>query len=445
MNDGPIGPDLSHPDAMIRLVSAVHRFQCPEMLQARKVSFTSSFKSASVHASTKELMEKADKARETLAENIVGSRRSKNTPQKAVVQGAQEYIPWIHCILFSCQIQAESAKLNQRLTFEWASGLEKGKKSYSSEALMYELVMAIACEALATAGNACDDSLDGKFAVATRGFAKAAGIFQFLAEDQLPKWISKGTNIEDSDLPSEVSVPVCDAFRVFYLAVGQQMAVATVLIKPGTPNYSLLAKLTEGVAELLEQFTYIMRSKGKLKKEKMDPSFFTLVTMQVTLQHALSLYFLARSIWDKGDEYGLAIAMMHEALMSMKTRESITSNGMPEINSKSPLKPLEKDLNDCRAHLQLVLTTWEKDNSRVYFDKVPSSVPESRKIAKGIQMVKVDEYKVEEVDPLPLGDPNATATPLEKATSQSNVYSTMDQDEALARELQEKLNRGEMV
>ena len=60
MNDTPIGPDLNHPDAMIRLVSAVHRFQCPETLEARKVSFSKSFKTVAVLPTTKELMQKVN-------------------------------------------------------------------------------------------------------------------------------------------------------------------------------------------------------------------------------------------------------------------------------------------------------------------------------------------------------------------------------------------------
>lgn len=455
-NDEPIGPDLSHPDAMIRLVSAVHRFQCPEMLQARKINYPKSFSSAAIHPSTKELMTKANDYRTLLAETIVNSRRSKTTPQKSVIQSSQQYLPYLHCILLSCMMQSDQAKLNKKLVFEWASGMEQTKKSYSSEALMYELVMTIACEGIATAGNACDDSLDGKFPMATQGFTKAAGIFQCLAEDQLPKWISHGTNVEAADLPCEVSVPMCDAFRMFYLAVAQQMAIATVLMKPGVPNYSLLAKLCKGVEELMESFVVTMRSKASDKMGKLDDSFLTLVTMQMTLQYCLSMYFLARSVWDKGEEYGLAIAMMNDAIQTMRTRTSITSKGMPEISKKSPLKALEPDLNACRVHLQQVLEAWEKDNSRVYFDKVPTKIPESRKIAKGVVMMKAQEYKLEEVDPLPLGDPNDTATAgagagdsggppsYEKATSQTNVFANMDEDEALARELQEKLNRGEI-
>lgn len=445
MNDAPIGPDLNHPDAMIRLVSAVHRFQCPEMLQARKVSFSKSFKTVAVLPSTKELMQKADEARSNLAENIVNSRRKKNTPQIAVVQSTKEYTPFINSILLSCKIQSENARLDKRLIFEWASGLEQKQKSYSSEALMYELVMVIACEGMGTAGNACDDSLDGKFAVATRGFARAAGIFQHLAEMQLPKWISNGTSIESADLPAEVSVPVCDAFATYYLAVGQQMAVSTVLMKPGVPNYSLLAKLTKGIAELLEQFVSTMRSKASNSMAKMDNNFFILVTLQLTLQDALSLYFLARSLWDK-ESYGLAIAIMNEAIQTMKTRASIVSKGMPEIGSRSPLKALNDDLNACRVHLREVLTSWEKDNSRVYFDKVPTTVPEASKIAKGIQMIKPETFDLEEVDPVHLGpDPNVKKESTRRSDPPPPSYnSAIQDDEALARELQEKLNRGEI-
>ena len=52
---------------------------------------------------------------------------------------------------------------------------------------MYELIMTIATEAMGTAGMACDSCTEGKFADACRDFKKAAGIMEFLEEEQLPK------------------------------------------------------------------------------------------------------------------------------------------------------------------------------------------------------------------------------------------------------------------
>jgi len=54
--DGPIGPDLSIPDSLIRLTTAVHRFRCPD-IGSKKLSYERSFKtSSSSHVQTQELM-----------------------------------------------------------------------------------------------------------------------------------------------------------------------------------------------------------------------------------------------------------------------------------------------------------------------------------------------------------------------------------------------------
>jgi hypothetical protein len=54
------------------------------------------------------------------------------------------------------------------------SGLEKKPRYLKGEMLMYELVMVISTEALATAGNACDLVAAGEFKDASLQFKKAA-------------------------------------------------------------------------------------------------------------------------------------------------------------------------------------------------------------------------------------------------------------------------------
>jgi hypothetical protein len=77
--------------------------------------------------------------------------------------------------------------------------------------------------------------------------------------------------------------------------------------------------------------------------------------------------------------------------------------------------------------MALLLQTWEKDNSSVYFEAVPRSVPADKKLEKGINIGKADKYRVKDADPVLLALP-------EDALKRS--------DSDLARELQEKLNAG---
>lgn len=426
--DEYVGPNLSHPDSTIRLVSAIHRFRCPEMGALKKVSYRKAFKTCGSHSKTKALLAKADASRASVGEALIVSQRTANENDDSVVRATTEYLPVMGQLLLSCKIQPETARLDEKLMFEWSSGIEKVKKFFRSEALMYELIMVIASNALGTAGVACRDSVNGDFAAASRGFKKSAGMMQFLAEDHLPKWIANGTGIEDKQLPAEASVGVCDSFHTYFLAVGQQMAVSTLLIKPGTPNYSLLAKLCLGVCELLEKFMTAMRSKAASKMDLIDPVFFTLVSFQIKFQRVLSTYFLSRSIWEKRVEYGLAISMLKDAMALLKA--------IPDIDAKSPLKMLTKDIKDFKKHNSILLAEWEKDNSTVYFDRVFPAVPENKKLQKGVIMMKPEEFVMEGGDPVHFGPPSTGKDYYARDIEMARQM----QDEEMARIIQKRLN-----
>jgi hypothetical protein len=294
---------------------------------------------------------------------------------------------------------------------------------------MYEVVMILACQGLAKASAATEASIAGDFAAANREYNVAAGVMQFLYQDHLAKWIAKGSNVEDAKLPTECSIGACEAFTQLFLANAQQMAVAMLLVKAGTPNYNLLAKLCLGIAERYHAFVSIMRKHAFDQMSRMGKDVFALVAFQTALQESLSHYFHARALWATMD-YGLAIAVLSEAKVGLNTRAHGAAAGMPEISKGSPLSALSKELTDLKAHMGLVLKHWEADNSSVYFEQVPPKVPEDKKLTAGIQLDKAVAYKLDDVDPLPLSIPDG-----------SPVLTRSDSD--VARELQEELNREE--
>jgi len=369
-------------------------------------------------------MLKADSTRKQLKEAL----EAKTVSGERVYNEASRYLPFVSQILLTCKVQPEIARLDERLVFEWKSGVEQEPAAFDSEALMYDMVMCCSCQALGKAATATEASIAGEFAAASREYAIAAGIFEFLAKDHLPKWIAKGSNVNADRLPTEATVGACEAFVELLLANGQQMAVATVLIKPGTPNYSLVAKLSLGVVERLDSFVSMMRKNSFAQMGRMDKDFFTLVTFSVNLQKSLSNYFHARGLWN-AQEYGLAIAVLNEAKEGLNTRAHGGASGMPDISKTSPLKPLQKDLTDLKAHMTLLLKHWEQDNSSVYFERVPNKVPEEKKLQQGLKLTKCTPYTLENVDPLPLALPDGGG-------------SMARSDSDLARQLQEQLNSG---
>lgn len=414
----------AHPDETVRLASVLHRFACPEISNVTRVSFAQAFKSSGMpHNQTKAVLTDADTSRSNLSASLL-SLRNTSVPADTVLRNAKEYIPLINQILLSCKVQPEAALLDNRLIFEWTSGLQKTKIFYKSEALMYDLAMTIACEALSNAAIGCEKCATGDFSSASRHFKATAGVLKFLAEDQLPKWVAKGSSLKDESLPCEATIGASESFSILFVGAAQQMAVATVLAKPGTPNYTLVSKLCLGIVEQLNLFMSSIRSKGAHLMSRIDDVLFTLVAFQISVQTALSNYFLARNYWESSD-YGIALAFLKESINGMKTRSSSASKGLPPLKS-TPLHVLQNDVDAFKNHLSTIMKNWERDNSLVYFEAVPKIIPEAKRLAKGIVMIKLEEYHLADVDPFPLG------------VKMPDISS----DERMARILQEQLNLG---
>lgn len=304
---------------------------------------------------------------------------------------------------------------------------------------MMDVTMCILCEGLGKAGVATESSMAGEFAAASREYGAAAGIFQFLADDHLPKWIARGSKTNEDDLPVECSTATAKGLSIICQANAQQMAVATVLIKPGKPNYGLLAKLCLGIEEQLEEFISHMRKEAFTQMSRIEKDFFTLVDFQIILQKSLYHYFYARSKWDEGD-YGLAIAVLSESTVYLRT-EDMSSNkkGIPDVAKIPALQALLGDLNDLRSHMGAVLREWEKDNSNVYFESVPRFVPTDKKLEKGVRLNKADKYHFADVDPVLLSMPDNNG----KGAAPGYPSAPLERsDSDLARELQAKFNAG---
>merc|ERR1712032_102743 len=272
---------------------------------------------------------------------------------------------------------------------------------------MGDVTMCIICEGLGKAGVATESSIAGEFAAASREYAAAAGVFQFLAEDHLPKWNACDSKTKENDLPIECCTSTATGLSILFQAYAQQMAIAAVLMKPETPNYSLLAKLSLGVEEQLDEFISHMQKEAFSQMSRIKKDFFTLVDFQIRLQKSLCHYFQARSMWEKGD-YGLAIAVLLEATTYLRAENASSSEkGMPKLAKIPSLKALTGDLNDLQSHMDNVLREWEKDNSNIFFEVVPKPVPTDKKLEQGVCLNKVEKYHFADVDPVVLSMPES--------------------------------------
>jgi len=405
--------DRNNLDAILRLLTYQHRFGCPEIAIDRKtpVSFVNAFRSCGMpHIKSSAILTQADAARIELSSALVTAQRSNTPAWESVSRGSEAYVPLISQILVSCQAQPGMARLDQRLTFGWSSGLEKQVKNkmfFKSEALVYDLVMTLACNVMANAGLAYDSCTANDFTAASRNFKKAASILEYLAEDQLPRWVVAG-GISDLQLPSEATIGICDGFKTYFLALGQQMAIATLLAKSDTPNYTLVSKLCLGTAELLEQCMAIIKSRASNQMPRIDPNFLSLVTFQTSMQRSLSSFFLARSFWE-AEDYGIAIALLKEAMSGLQK--------LPLLGSA--YRSSKQDMAEVKDNMKKVMDSWEYDNSRIYFESEPRVIPPDKRLSKGMVMMKTDTFSLPNVEPFTLGIPVQSSTSLLKGIGKS--------------------------
>ncbi len=108
-----VGPNLSHPDALIRLTSTVLRFRCPKMSdKSKKINFLKSFRTVGTHVTTQAVLKTANSSRDYLHKSLY---KKGNPPHKTIAGAAEKYITPIHQLLLACRVQPESARLDGEL------------------------------------------------------------------------------------------------------------------------------------------------------------------------------------------------------------------------------------------------------------------------------------------------------------------------------------------
>ncbi|GMH54530.1 hypothetical protein TrRE_jg1257, partial [Triparma retinervis] len=318
------------PKSLIRLCTSLHAYRPGIIEGVDKLGYETCFKSAGGHhASTSALLRSLSQARLELAASLTTGSNPEDT-----LANAETYLPLIRTLLLSCEVQPDTAVLDQKLEFKWRGGLEGDDvggtvgKVRTSQALMYELTMTIGTISLSHASIGCSRSLSGDFVGAVHSFKSAANVMEHLRSSHLPQWVALGSSSDPSSLPCECSAPCALSFGQMFKSHAQQMAVAKALQTPPV-NHSLVGKLCAGIREGMESFVRTCRGEAGVHWCRMPTAYLKYVAFQTNLQEGLGAYFNARDAWGRG-EYGLALAMMRECRGMLEVRKSITSRGIPE-------------------------------------------------------------------------------------------------------------------
>lgn len=309
MASAEAGPPSQLIPATGRLATFAYRFPLPA---ARLVKFSDCFDGSLGVPNTAALVSSMDRARHDLVHELASGTPSYDNAAAA----AKRYVPLIGSTLYSLEQATDPVYLKKPMVFEWCSGIGDPPRTnwMSNQAVVWDKCMSLACEALSRADSVCGSGVDSLgYASAATQLRTAAGIFEHLRKEELPRWVGETSKVER---PPEVVEGICEGLSMYCLAEAQMMAVGK-SIKGGTAPPSLIAKLCLGVVSQLEACVSTLRSKGGTYYSHLGRPFLTHITFQLQLFRALTYKHLADDAWSK-DKYGLSIKHMKEAIDLVK-------------------------------------------------------------------------------------------------------------------------------
>jgi len=340
------------------------------------------------------------------------------------------YLPNILQFAITIQSQNEILSRNTQLIWAWGSGLDdrRGRTNvFETNEMEKEVIMSLATKAIALVNCAVEiinqhrneQGWSQLFPQAADLFNSAAGIFRYLSQDRILRLM----NPDSLENPPESNRFVCECLMHYCLAQSQQLAIAKSLTS-GKAKFTMLAKLCFGVVHEFEQFVIIGRSQAPSFYEKFPRPMLVHVAFHQFFFRAIGFKFLALACFDAG-KYGEAVAYMNKANLFLQTRKDSSSPGLPPLSG--PLDTITHALLLIQKDVSILAQTYAKDNQTIYFDTVPSSESLPAEPEKLVFMEpKAFEIPEHDLVPLPLVD------------------ATVIDDEKYAREIQAKIDAGEL-
>jgi len=272
-----------------------------------------------------------------------------------VIQKTERYLPSV-CGLACALSNQPRLRLDEPLTFKWTSALRKTKhktgsrKMYLDWDFHFELVMTINTLGLAYARRAGEvlysgagsGALDADIKQAALLLRKAAGVFSYLSDTEIPRWVG----VADRDTAVECNPHIAKALSIVCLALAQILAIKKALADGMSKG--IVAKLSAEVCHMFENALTL--TKMYPNQRLVNKHFFNYLQLQISLNKAVSARLLASSHYDQ-EKMGHAVAygrMAFNALQDIKPFRKIgpscdqflshTSRRSPILCSHSPRK-----------------------------------------------------------------------------------------------------------
>jgi hypothetical protein len=213
---------------------------------------------------------------------------------------------------------------------------------------------------------------------------RAAGVFEFLSKDFLP----------NLPLPSNNRARMLDtmpaishALHLLALVHCQQHTILSALLalSPGStsppPSPTLLAKLCQGIVDKIVEVKRVLRAGSGSYFHAIEPSVHVWLRASETLYRANRIIALAMQAEVVDEAHGLALALLGGA---EKLLTQLTSNDPARGLPLASIRDCNPVLSELKGHavrlgseVRRVITRLERDNNKIYFDKVPDKFEEA--------------------------------------------------------------------
>jgi len=337
--------------------------------RTKKLVFQDAFRTQD--EATKENLSKTSCIRDELITAIESGTTS------SVFTAIERYLPHLFGLVVSVE-ENSKLRLNSPLKFSWSSSFDNKAKPHLFHCYTYRFEVIMVCilfgyahinkarELMETCGDAVSgSSFDEASKKAVQLLRTAAGIFDYVATRELPRW----TDLPKA-LPLEINAAICNALIDYCCACAQMITMKKGVIT-GTSN-AVLAKLAADVANKCESFYVTFRKLPEYKEDLFTP-FKNFLSSLNGLMRATMYKFLGQAEYEK-ENYGVAVAYLNaskEALKSLST----STNG-------TPLARFQREFEEGKADIEHIDRMYTNENNHIYFKPVPDfkslEVPEAK-------------------------------------------------------------------
>jgi len=281
----------------------------------------------------------------------------------AILTAAEKYLPFLYGLVVSVE-ENKNLRLNSPLNFTWSSAFGKDNSkphyitcyTYRFEAVMVTLTFAIAninkaFEVVNSGGNTAE-SFEEPSKRAALLLRTAAGVFDYIATRELPRWIDA-----PKDRPFEVNIGVCKALSEYCCATAQTVTLKKALFGESTSK-QVMAKLAVDVWKKYDSVHDNLKLFPEYKE--VNPIFKNFLSLAQSLSKATAYKYMGESA-HKDEKFGHAVSYLNVAANCLKTV------WVPSPNT--PLAKFRDEIERAKEYIEHIKRSIANENNHIYFQK----------------------------------------------------------------------------